>query len=258
MISTRRHILEVFFTKLKLNLKSEAKRTHLTYIWWLLEPALYVAMFYVVFSILLDRGTDDFLVFLLCGKIPFLWFSKSVSNSSNSIVAGKGLILQVAISKPFFPLLVIAQDFVKQLLVFTLFLAFLVAYGVEYSANWLNIVPVIITQLLLIIACALLASAITPFIPDFKYLIATGMMMLMFASGIFYSYKDVLQERHQELFLMNPLANLFKNYREVLLENIAPDWMALSVISLVSILMIIVMNAWFNKTDATYARLVTQ
>ena len=258
MISTRHHILEVFFTKLKFNLKSETKRTHLSYIWWVLEPALYVAMFYVVFSILLNRGTNDFLVFLLCGKIPFLWFSKSVTNASNSIVAGKGLILQIAIQKPFFPLLVVAQDLVKQLFVFTLFLVFLAAYGVEYSANWLYILPVIITQLLLIIACALLASAIIPFIPDFKFLIATGMMMLMFASGIFYSYKDVLQERHQELFLMNPLANLFKNYREVLLENIAPDWMALSTISLVSLLMIIVMNAWFNKTDATYARLVTQ
>ena len=258
MINTKRHMLEVFFTKLRFNLKSEAKKTYLSYIWWLLEPALHVAVFYLVFSIFLNRGTNNFLLFLLCGKIPFLWFSKSVSNASNSIVAGRGLILQISISKPFFPLLVVAQDFIKQLFVFGFFFVFLVAYGVEFTANWFYILPVIATQMLLIIACALLAAAITPFIPDFKFLIATGMMMLMFGSGIFYSYKEVLLERHQEIFLMNPLANLFKNYREVLLENITPDWQALGMISLLSFLVIMLMNAWFKKTDATYARLVIQ
>ncbi|WP_426415780.1 ABC transporter permease [Aestuariirhabdus sp. LZHN29] len=258
MRKTKSHMLEVFFAKLVFNLKSETKKTHLRYIWWILEPALFVAVFYLVFSVFLNRGTEDFLVFLLCGKIPFLWFSKSVANSSNSIVAGKGLIHQIKIPKPFFPLLVVAQDFVKQLFVFGFFFVFLVCYGVEITGNWLYMAPVIITQLLLIIACALFAAAVTPFIPDFKFIISTGMMLLMFGSGIFYSYKEMLDERHQELFLMNPLADLIKNYRDVLLGNMPPDMQSLSTISVVSVLVIVVMGVWFSKKDTVYARVVIQ
>ncbi|NQU35025.1 MAG: phosphate ABC transporter permease, partial [Bacteroidetes bacterium] len=99
---------------------------------------------------------------------------------------------------------------------------------------------------------------ITPFLPDFKFIISTGMMMLMFGSGIFYSYKDVILAKHQELFLMNPLANLIKNYREVLLEYQTPDWHDLAIINACSILLIIVMRIWFKYQDSNYARVVVQ
>ena len=117
---------------------------------------------------------------------------------------------------------------------------------------------VILTQLLLISAVSMLVAAITPFLPDFKYLIATALMALMFGSGIFYSYKDVLLPDHQKLFLLNPIANLLKNYRQVLMENTLPDWSALTAICLVSITLIVLMAAYYRKAGTIYARLVAQ
>jgi lipopolysaccharide transport system permease protein len=70
------HLMAVFLTKLRFNLKAEANKTYLNYLWWILEPALHVAVFYLVFSVFLNRGSDDFLLFLLCGKIPFCGFQK--------------------------------------------------------------------------------------------------------------------------------------------------------------------------------------
>ncbi len=258
MFVSRAHLIEVFFEKLALNLKSETSKTYLGYAWWLLEPALMVAVLYYIFAVFLARGMPDFIVFLVCGKIPFLWFSKSVTNASNSIVAGKGLINQIAIPKPFFPLLSVFQDSVKQCFVFGFMLFFIYWYGMEVSWAWLLLVFVILAQFLLIIAIALIVSAITPWLPDFRYLVATGMMALLFGSGIFYSYQEVLLERHQQIFLLNPLANLINNYRLVLMENTAPDWMALATISMGSVAVIFLMIRFFKITDAAYARLVIQ
>ncbi|MFC1605776.1 ABC transporter permease [Pseudomonadota bacterium] len=95
------HLTDVFFTKLVFNLKSEASKTYLNYLWWILEPALLVGVFYIVFGVFLARGGEDFLVFLICGHIPFAWFSKSISNAANSILDGRFLISQIAIPKPF-------------------------------------------------------------------------------------------------------------------------------------------------------------
>ena len=258
MFISKTHLVEVFFTKLVLNLKSEASKTYLNYVWWLLEPALMVAVLYLVFAVFLARGTPDFVVFLVCGKIPFLWFAKSVSNASRSITTGRGLINQTSIPMQFFPLLVVFQDAFKQLVVFFCMVIFIALYGFESSWVWLGVIPVVITQFLLISSVALLFAAITPFLPDFRYLIGTIMMALMFGSGIFYSYKDVLLPEHQQLFLLNPIANLIKNYRQVLMENTLPDWGALLGISLASFVLIIAMTMYYRKTGTAYARLIAQ
>jgi lipopolysaccharide transport system permease protein len=81
---------------------------------------------------------------------------------------------------------------------------------------------------------------------------------MMFVSGIFYSYKDVILEKHQALFLLNPVANLLKNYRQVLMDNSQPDWMALFSISSVSLVAIGAMFIFYRKFDTAYARLVLQ
>jgi lipopolysaccharide transport system permease protein len=258
MFISQSHLLEVFFAKLVLNLKSEASKTYLSYVWWLLEPALLVLVFYLVFAVFLARRTPDFVIFLVCGKIPFLWFSKSINNSSGSILAGRGLINQVSIPMPFFPMLVVFQDAFKQTVVFAFMFIFFAIYGLEISWVWLTVIFVIATQFLLICAICLLVAAITPFIPDFKYLITTALMALLFGSGIFYSYKDVLSPQYQQLFLLNPVANLIKNYRQVLMENSLPDWPALAVICLASIGVIILMTLYYRKTGTIYARLVAQ
>lgn len=258
MFISKAHLVEVFFTKLVLNLKSEASQTYLSYAWWLLEPVLMVSVFYLVFSVFLARGTPDFVVFLVCGKIPFLWFSKSVINSSRSIIVGRGLINQVSIPMPFFPLLVVFQDAFKQTVVFAFMFIFVAMYGLDISWVWLSVLFVILTQLLLICAVSLVVAAITPFLPDFRYLIATAMLALMFGSGIFYNYKEVLLPEHQQLFLMNPIANLIKNYRQVLMENSLPDWFALAGISLASITLIIAMTLYYKKVGRLYARLIVQ
>ena len=66
-------------TMARMSLRAEASRYFLGYIWWILEPMLWVAVFYVVFEVLLQAGRADFLVFLMCGKLAFIWFSKSVN-----------------------------------------------------------------------------------------------------------------------------------------------------------------------------------
>lgn len=217
-----------------------------------------VAVLYLVFSVFLARGIPNFVVFLVCGKIPFLWFSKSVTNASRSIITGRGLINQVALPKPFFPMLVVFQDAFKQVIVFGFMFVFIYLYGMNVSWIWLSVVFVILTQLLLVCAACLVVAAITPFLPDFKYLIATAMMALMLGSGVFYSYKDVLLPEHQQLFLMNPIANLIKNYRQVLMDNTLPDWTSLGSICAISIAVIVFMTVYFRKTDTIYARLVQQ
>ncbi len=253
-----RQFWAVFATKLTFNLRSEVSRTHLGYLWWLLEPVLWVTALYIVFAIFLRTRTENFLAFLICGMVAYSWFSRSVGNASRSLEGNRGLMSQVAIQKIFFPLLVVCQDFVKQFVVFIAMFGFLFYLGIEPALAWLALPVIVAVQALLIVAVGMVCAGIVPLVPDFRFLIATLLQVGMWGSGIFYSYEDVLLKRHQDLFLMNPMANLIKNYRQVILDGAPPDWGALLNIALFSFVLIAVMMMVFRRLDTTYARLSLQ
>jgi lipopolysaccharide transport system permease protein len=252
------NFFELVLTKVQLNLKSEASKSYLSYLWWILEPAMFVGVFYVVFGTFLARGTDGFLLFLLCGQIPFLWVARTITNSASSIEQGEGLMQQVEIPKIFFPLVVIVQDFVKSIIVFLLLFFFIYIYTGNVSITWLSLPIVIIVQLILVSGLSLFVAMVVPFVPDFRFIVVTGIQLLMFGSGIFYSYKDVLLPEHQYWFLLNPIASLIAQYRIVLIDGSWPDWQALISISIFSSLFFLVLLFILKKIDALYPRVLVQ
>ena len=249
---------ELVLEKTKMNLRSEVRKSYLSYAWWVLEPALMVSVFYVVFGILRNRGGPDFLAFLFCGYIPFLWFSRTVPNCSNSIVSGKGLINQIRIPKAFFPLVTMLHDAFKAAIVFLLLFVVLLILGLQPTLYWAFTVIIFVVQFLFLAACGLLVAMVVPFARDLKFLIATVTSMVMFSSGIFFDYEKVIIPKHQVFFMMNPMASLIANYREVLLYQSAPNWSALSIIAFISIIAIFIFLYMLNRLDGVYPRLVLE
>ena len=89
--------------------------------------------FYVLFGIGLRQGGDNFLFFLLCGLVPWKWFSSTLNSGSRSIVANAGLINQVYLPKYVFPLIVVVINTFKFTLVFPVLLLILILSGFELS-----------------------------------------------------------------------------------------------------------------------------
>lgn len=254
----RKLFWDTLFFKVRCNLKSEAKQNYLNYAWWILEPALLVLTFYIVFGVLRNSGGLEFVSFLCVGQIPFLWFSRTVSNSSMSIVAGRGLMNLVKIPKSFFPLVVIFQDLVKSIFVFFLLLLFLYIIGVPVYSTWLQLPIVMLIQFTFTVSISLLVASLVPFFPDLRFIVSTGIMMLMFGSGVFYNYKDIISPEHYELFLMNPMANIIEMFRNILLDGVGINLEPTLYILLFSISVIVFSLLILKKYDTHYPRLVME
>ncbi|WP_262927426.1 ABC transporter permease [Phytohalomonas tamaricis] len=246
---TRRHwlaFIDLVWTKARLNLKSEANQNHLRYLWWIIDPMLYMAVFYLVFGLLLHRGGGgDFIVFLLTGLVPFQWFAKTVQQSSNSIVAGQGLMHQVRISPLFFPLVGVLQNTGKQLPVFALLLGFLTLYGLPPNIYWLAFIPIVLLQFFLMAIASCFVAMLVPFVRDLSNLIPTGIQFILFCSGVFYS-PDTIPEQWHSLFFANPMANILYQYRRVLMDHQWPDWSGMGWV-LLGCLLAGVLLLWFYK-----------
>ena len=246
----------LFFT-VRCRLKSEASTSYLSYGWWVAEPILYMATFYLVFGILMSQGKGDFVPYLLTGLVPWLWFNKSVSNSTGAILGGQHIMLQTRVPVALFPAAAVTQDSVKQFAVFMLLMLVLLAVGKTPSIHWIAIIPLALVQLAFTTCVAFVVAGIVPFFPDARFLVDTGLVMMMFMSGIFYSYDLILPE-HQPLFFLNPMANIIKNYRDILLHNQWPDWNALSIIFIACIVFLIITIAVYRKYRTKYVRIVLE
>lgn len=207
-----------------MGLKNDASKFFLGYLWWVLEPILFVAVFYVVFEIFLNSRTGNFVVFLICGKFCFVWFSKSVTQASRSIVAAKGLIGKLHIPKALFPLAQIQEGLYKQVAVFALLFLIVITNGYGINQNWLWLPSLMLLQYLLIVFFGLAAAVLVCLFYDFSPMIQIGMVFLMFVSGIFWDPRSLPDPEMTELILtLNPIAFLLDAYRGVLLSGVPPN-----------------------------------
>lgn len=238
--------------KAKMSLKSEASKLYLSYLWWVLEPILWVLAFYVVFTFLLDFGRN--LLFLMVGKVPFLWFSKAVTNGSGSIISARGLINQTNIPKAFFPYLTVQETLYKQWVVFLVLFGMVMLYGHEPTWHWLWIIPLIFVQYLLTLACTMIAALLVSYARDIKVLISMSMIFLMFASGIFWDLDRIEDPAKRELLVTwNPLAYLLDAYRDVMMRNEVYDLQHLAVLGLVCLGTILFMHLIYRWKDQAIA-----
>ncbi len=237
-------------------LRAEANRSYLGIIWWIMEPLMYVGVFYLVFGLGLRRGGDDFVPYLLCGLVPWKWFDGCVRSSSTILPSSVGLMGQLYLPKYLLPLAVVVTDTLKFLIVLAIFLAFLSLSGVAWWTQALLWLPlVLLLQLLLILGVAGLAAALVPLLPDLRYVVSYGMTMLFFMSGIFFSLSD-LSAQAQFYLMFNPVLHVIEAYRSVLLYSAAPDWAPLGWVALASLLMLLAAALVFVKFDRTYPRII--
>lgn len=234
-------------------LKADASRFLLGYLWWFLEPLLWVGVFYLVFNVLLDskgRSGSEFLLFLACGKFAFIWFSKTVTQASNSIVANKSLVSKINIPKSMFPMAVVQESLYRQASVYVCLFVMLAAFGTPITLAWLWLLPVLIANYLLIVACSFVGAYLVCLLRDISQVIPLGMMFLLFTSGIFWDIRGIGSPEKVELILaFNPLAFLLDAHRQVLLYQNMPDMVHLSYISLGSILLILLMLGLLRKNS---------
>lgn len=245
---TPRQFFTLVDTMARLSLKSEARRFYFGFWWWVIEPLLYVAVFYTVFYLLLGNRSPDFLMFLVVGKFNFIWFSKTVNHAANSLMGNAGLISRMDLPKTLFPLATIFECSYRQIAVFVLLFVFLLLDGFQPRLGWLWVIPLIATEFLLIVVCGLIASALVCIRRDFALLINLGMLFMLFMSGVFWDLNAINDQRTKELLLLwNPVAFLLDAFRQVLLWQESPDWQHLLVLGGVLTALLVLVIRLMNR-----------
>ena len=252
----RIHYLELLLFKTYADLKAEAARTYLSFLWWVIEPVLFMLVFYVVFDLLFKRGGGgDFIPFLLCGLTVWKWFDGTLRMGMSCLRTNVALMRQVWLPKILFPSTIILNNTAKFAVVQILLLGFLWLYGYLPTRVYLALPVLLLVQLLLIMACTYWLAALEPFLPDLRLIVNNGLTLMLFLSGIFYS-ADRIPEAYKSYYFLNPMAALIDAYRDVLLDGVWPNWIRVGWVAFGSIVGIYGAYVFFRRFDRIYPKIL--
>jgi ABC-2 type transport system permease protein len=192
-------------------LKVKYKNSALGFAWSLLNPALYLVVFYVVFELILQNGIPDFAIFLLAGLLPWTLFSSSVAAATSSIVGNSALVNKVWFPREILPLAAIGAAFVNYLLQTVVLAAALIVFRYAPSAEYaLVLVPALVAVLVLLSAMALALAAINVYFRDTQHLVELLLLAWFWFTPIIYPYRYVSDrlEGWTALFLLNPMVSI--------------------------------------------------
>jgi len=235
-------------------LRAESERTYVGFMWWFVDPIITMFVYYLVFAVVLKTRSENLLGFLFVGILSWRWFHTSIMHGANSIIGARALMQQVYLPKVIFPIVAVLTDTVKFLIVLLVLIVVLPVFGFPIGIAHLALFPIVLTQLLLITGCTIVAASIVPLVPDIRMVLQNVLQMMFFLSGIFYDI-SAFPEELRRFLLLNPMAVLLRMYRDVLLNGTLPNFMTIGVIGLLALVIGLLGYLVTRHLDTVYPKL---
>ncbi len=201
-------------------------------LWSLINPLVMMAVLTFVFGRVFGGDKPPlFPVFVLCGLVPYNFFTLAFLAGTLSLVENAPLVKRVPLPREIVPVVAVLSYGVHLLIQLALLIAFVLGFGLRPSAAWLWLPVVWLFYIIFICGLSLGASALNVYIRDTRYLVESFNMILFYLVPIFYSF-SIIPARYAGVYQFNPVAAMVLATRNILVDGKAPP------LSLVSNLMV--------------------
>ena len=206
--------LELLTELVRKDLKVKYKNSALGFIWSLANPLLYLAVFTLVFTQLLDNGIEAFPVLFMSGFLVWNFFNLATLSGTGSVVGNANLVRKVRFPRVVLPLSSVGfagVHFVLQLGVLLIVLALF--YRDAFGPQLVLLVPALAVVLVFATAMALLASALNVRYRDVEHLLEVILLAWFWLTPIVYPVTYVRDELAGSpwlfrLYMANPMTGV--------------------------------------------------
>ncbi len=219
--------------------------------WSLLNPLVMMAVLTFIFTKVFVSREPRFPIFVLCGIIPFNFFSLAWSTGTMSIMGNAGLIKRVAVPREVVPISTVLSSVPHLLIQLGLLVAIALAYGIHPGLHWLWMILVWVLEIAFVCGLALLFSAFNVFVKDTRYFVESVNTVLFWLVPIWYDFSAVPQ-KYANIYQYNPVAAIVLAMREILLNGHAPSALLLMKLTFVSAAAIAIGHFAFQRVQRSF------
>ncbi len=249
----------------KRNIITQYKQTILGPLWWLIQPALTVVMYMVVFGGIAGIPTDGIPqpLFYLGGVCMWQYFSDCLNKTSNTFVTNSGIFGKVYFPRLIMPLSNTISNLVRFGIQFGLFVivyVFYVAGGTVVHPNWYFLLfPLLVLMMAgLALGFGIIISSMTTKYRDLQILFSFFVSLWMYATPIVYPLSQVKGKvvagfDLYTLMCINPVTPVIETFKHGALgagEFVGWGWLAYSFGFMVLLLALGILV--FNKVQKSF------
>ena len=201
---------EMIFSLVKRDLKGRYKGSALGFFWTFLNPLLQLAVYTMVFSLIMRAGIKDYYLFLFVALIPWIFFSTSLTGGASCILTQQDMIKKI-----YFP---------REVLSFIVIFIVLIFSGYSLNVWAILCLPVImLIEYALALGLTMIMSAVTVYFRDVEYILGILAMAWQFLTPVMYAVEQV-PSKMRWLFSFNPMTYVITAYRDILYNGEIPKF----------------------------------
>lgn len=245
-------------------LRGRYKRSILGWGWSLLNPIAFMLVYTFAFSLILravpdpgdPSGLSSYAFFLLCGLLPWTFFSVSVTMSMESVVGNASLVRKVAFPREHLIVSTVAAG------LFTLGIELTVlSLALGFAGNVVLVwVPlIVVTSLLLAVFCTgvgLALAAANVYFRDLSYLWTILVQALFFATPVVYPPHLVIDRLPywlERIYQHMPMTVAVRIYRDLMYDLRMPRGIDIGTLALFAVVALFVGWWIFDRLEGRFA-----
>ena len=244
---------ELLKTNVKKEIRGKYKASFLGVLWSFINPLLMVLVYAIVFPYIMRVQTENYLIFLICGVIPWNWFTNVISQGTTCITNNANLIKKVYFPREVLPISTVTAGLINFLISCIIIVIFVLLGGCGLSWRILLLPFIALIQYIFSLAVVFLVSAINVYVRDVEYMVIFIINMLFYATPILYSSSMFDKGWFIWVFRFNPFAHLINAYRDIFYVHEIPNVVNLLILLGVSIIALIIGYMIFKKLEKRFA-----
>ena len=236
---------ELLVNLVSTEIKIKYKNSTLGLLWSMVAPAANLAIYWLVFGVILKNGVPNFVIYLFAGTLFWNFFQTGVQTATGVVVQQAGIVKKVAFPREILALASVGTAAVYMFSQALVLILFMVIVGNSPAWGLLPLlIPALIAVALISVAIGIALSAVNVYLRDMQHLIEVIMMAWFWACPIVYSFWNQIHPKldHHGLtwvYLLNPMTPIILTSQRVIynqhlyhynnkLAHVLPPWPASS------------------------------
>ncbi|MFT7462472.1 MAG: ABC-2 type transport system permease protein [Pseudohongiellaceae bacterium] len=233
-IVRRRELIGVL---VRTELETQAAGTRLGFLWWLIDPALTMLVYVLLFTVIFSHGDRyaPFPLFVLCGLLPWKHLASSLAVSTQLLRRREHLLKSVPFPSIVLPLSTVLSGAVYLAAGLALTMVAAALWGRPMNGALLQLVPLLALQVAVVAGLSLVLACLGVLMRDISRLMEHLLRFGLYCSPVLYGLdqvRDSMGPTAETLYMLNPMAILITGYRDALFYGQIMDtklWLMLLV-----------------------------
>lgn len=199
----------------KKDLKQKYLGSYLGVFWAFIQPTITVLIFWFVFQVGFKSMPIDnfpFILWLVCGMIPWFFFNDALLNGTGSIIENSYLVKKIVFKVSLLPLMKILASLLVHIFFILLIVILFLLYGYLPSIYNLQVIYYLFGAFCLSLGLCWITSALVVFLRDIGQFVTMCLQFLFWGTPIFWNLKQIPEE-FVFFIKINPVYYITEGYR---------------------------------------------